>query len=470
MNTDTKKRVIFAIVLILVSILTTIIYFKNSDDNSEHYYGLRDSDKLFVVIERDTPGFIENNSLYYGYMFDIIREYAKYLERDLEITIVKNREKAINLLLSKEADLALMLLADKELNDYDKIRGFDIYDSDNYVILSSKLVDTTGKSIHEIIQDKKILISDGVDESSFYKKQKESSSAKFISNDNRFSKDLVSDLLSDKVDLLVCAERNAKIFLVQFNSLSKLFVADSNMVGSFYVDKNNIGLYDSFNNWYYNKYFLTGAQIYNEALYKTDLYINKIIKYGYLIPHNALTPLDYTFQKIGHQYKIDWELLAAIGLIESNFNPNAVSARGASGIMQIMPSMAKQFSVSKNRVFDIETNIETSAKLITDIKKSLGFKKEALSRDRIAIILACYNGGLGHVQDAINLSKKHGTGEKTWAEVSEYLSKKSEEQYYQDSVVNRGAFNASSTISFVNNVLKQYDNYKSKSNQLSANE
>lgn len=466
MNRNRKK---IAFGMVLITILLIVIYLKNTDDSDEHYFGLRDSDKLFVVIERDTPGFIENNSLYYGYMFDIIREYAKYLQRDLDITIVKNRKSAIDLLISKEADLALMLRADNSLDDYKEIRSFDIYDNDNLIVLCSKNIDTIGKSIDETLQNMTVLVSDAVDESEFYKKYQNNKSITFISNKNRFSKDLLSDLLNNKVDLLVCSERNAKIFLLQSRQLSKLFVVDSGIIGGFYVDKNNMGMYESFNNWYYNKYFLSNAQIYNEALYKTDLYINKIVKYGYLIPYNSISPLDYTFQKIGHKYGINWELLAAIGYVESNFNPNAVSSKKASGIMQIMPNMAKKFSVDKNEIFDIETNIETSAKLITDIKKSLRFKNKSLNRDQIAIILACYNGGLSHVMDAMMLSKKHSDGKKTWSEVSEFLLKKSDAQYYNDTIVKNGRFNASGTISFVNNVLKQYDNYTTKIKNIQPN-
>ena len=100
------------------------------------------------------------------------------------------------------------------------------------------------------------------------------------------------------------------------------------------------------------------------------------------------TKYDSIFKKAAKKYGVSESLLKAVARAESNFNPNDVSSAGAIGVMQLMPSTAKDLGV-KNP-YDAEQNIMGGAKLIAaHLKKFNG---------NVKLALAAYNAGSGAVK------------------------------------------------------------------------
>jgi len=75
-------------------------------------------------------------------------------------------------------------------------------------------------------------------------------------------------------------------------------------------------------------------------------------------------------------------LVDSVIRVESNYNPYAVSPKGAQGLMQLMPSTARRFGATNS--FDAQQNIEAGVKY-------LKFLQETFKDDRLAI--AAYNAG-----------------------------------------------------------------------------
>ncbi len=89
----------------------------------------------------------------------------------------------------------------------------------------------------------------------------------------------------------------------------------------------------------------------------------------------------------GGQYGVDAKLIAAIVRCESNFDPNAVSPKGAQGLMQLMPDTARQVKVDDP--FDPLQNLDGGIRHFKSLLKTFGDTRLAL---------AAYNAGEGAVR------------------------------------------------------------------------
>jgi soluble lytic murein transglycosylase-like protein len=87
--------------------------------------------------------------------------------------------------------------------------------------------------------------------------------------------------------------------------------------------------------------------------------------------------------QISAEHGVDPDLVKAVAKVESNYNPFAVSYKGAQGMMQLIPGTARRFGV-KN-VFDAKQNIEGGVKFLKFLSQ--------MFPDNLSYILAAYNAG-----------------------------------------------------------------------------
>lgn len=102
--------------------------------------------------------------------------------------------------------------------------------------------------------------------------------------------------------------------------------------------------------------------------------------------------------KESQEYDIDYRLVLAVVKVESNFNNEAISRRGARGLMQIKPSSAK--SIAR------ESGVEVKgAKCLHEPEKNIKIGVSYLSKlqgmfDNMVSALHAYNAGPGKVKKA----------------------------------------------------------------------
>ena len=181
-----------------------------------------------------------------------------------------------------------------------------------------------------------------------------------------------------------------------------------------------------------------------------------------LLPEGSyvISAYDNLIRNISEEEGHDWRLMSAIAYHESRFTPDITSRSGARGLMQIMPSVARQFDVPAGDIANPETNIWLANKLMSKIMNTLRFPEGTPEKDRMSIILAAYNGGIGHVNDARRLARSHGENPDSWETVARYLALKALPEYYEQQEVRCGRFTGGSqTRAYVRDVLKRYDRY-----------
>jgi hypothetical protein len=106
----------------------------------------------------------------------------------------------------------------------------------------------------------------------------------------------------------------------------------------------------------------------------------------------AAFPYQSLAQEAAARYGLPVEFITAVIKQESNFNPDEVSSAGAQGLMQLMPSTARELGVTNS--FDPRQNIMGGANYLRQQLNRFG--------GNMALAAMAYNAGPGALQAAID--------------------------------------------------------------------
>ncbi|MDB5794238.1 MAG: lytic transglycosylase protein [Noviherbaspirillum sp.] len=118
---------------------------------------------------------------------------------------------------------------------------------------------------------------------------------------------------------------------------------------------------------------------------------------NYLWQHPNLKKFEPILLQAAMDFELDPALLKAVMAAESGFNPNAVSPKGAVGLMQVMPATAERYGLQGDRkqtiaqkLADPKINIRLGARYLRDLRRMFPSEPH--------LVLASYNAGEGAVR------------------------------------------------------------------------
>jgi len=100
------------------------------------------------------------------------------------------------------------------------------------------------------------------------------------------------------------------------------------------------------------------------------------------------TPYDALIEAEARRSNVDAAFVSALIRAESNYEPRAVSRKGARGLMQLMPATAKRLAVKKP--FDPASNVRGGVRYLRELVDRFGQRPD--------LVLAAYNAGEGAVE------------------------------------------------------------------------
>ncbi len=158
------------------------------------------------------------------------------------------------------------------------------------------------------------------------------------------------------------------------------------------------------------------------------------------------------FKTYGDKYEFDYLMLAALAYQESRLDQSLKSSAGAVGVMQILPTTAKDKNIGIPDIAKLESNIHAGTKYLHFMSNRYFSEESGLDEiNRAFFTFAAYNAGPAKVAKLRREAKKMGLDPNIWFNNVEVVAAKR---------IGR------ETVQYVSNILKYYVAYKMLSGKL----
>jgi len=429
---------------------------------------IRENNRLVVITDFNSTDYFIYRGQPMGYQYELLKELTDYLGIKLDVMVSNDLDDSFKKLMNGECNLiAINLTVTKERKKY--IDFTMPYGQTRQVLVQRKPDNWKKLSRSEIekqlirnqldLAGKTVYVQSG---SSYYDRLRslsdEIGDTIYIMETPDEAEQLVSLVAEGKIDYTVCDENIGLVNQTYYPNIDVETAISFPQYIAWAVQKGNTSLEQEIDKWFKEfRKTTTYAVIYNKYFRNQRSYEMVTSDY-FSLTSGRISEYDEIIKKYSEIIGWDWRLLASVIYQESGFNPGAQSWAGAYGLMQLMPNTARRFGVKRDSPPEI--HIRGGVEFIKWLDDRFR-EKVPDEQERIKFILASYNIGYGHIEDAMKLAEKYGNNSQLWDEnVDKFLMMKSDPKYYMDPVVKYGYCRGIETYNFVSEVLARYTDYK----------
>ncbi len=470
------------LIIILISVIFLGSCTRNGQENISHYlaenikhkdlslHKIRDRGTLVAATPRNGSDYFIYHGEPMGFQYENLKIFADHLGLKLEIKVIDDIDEAFRALNDGECDLITMGLT--VTNERTKKADFTDPIIQTREMLVQRKPDNWRKMsrMEEIEQTlirntlmlsgKTIYVQDG---SVYYERLKNLSdeiggTINTIEDPARQVEQLVEAVNKGLINYTICDEYLAYLYEKNFPEVDIKTPVSLFQNLAWAVKQGSDSLRIAVNTWLgeFNK-TLTSKFLF-EQYFESPRSIQVARGTVFSGRDRSISKYDDIIREVSMKYDIDWRLLASIIYQESQFRPEVKSAKGAFGLMQLMPRTALLLGVDSTS--SMADQLEAGVRYLHTLDGEL--PKEIKNPDeRLKFILASYNVGIAHVFDARRLAGKNGRDPNVWTgNVDYFVLNKSNPEFYQDTVVRYGYAHGEETFQFVQEVLNRYERYK----------
>lgn len=169
-----------------------------------------------------------------------------------------------------------------------------------------------------------------------------------------------------------------------------------------------------------------------------------------------ISPYDSLIKVWSDSAGLDWRLVSAVVYHESHFRHDAVSRRGAAGLMQMMPSTARTFGADS--LMDPAQSVMAGTRYLKSLRyRYRGVAANPTEQDKL--MLAAYNAGGGRMTDLINYARWRGVDPGYWDNIVGLIPEFRSDSILTVDTVKLGKFQGHETIEYVKAVMARYGHY-----------
>jgi len=388
-----------------------------------------------------------------GFEYDLLKNFTKQHNLRLEMIVVPDREQLWEWLRQGKGDVIAASLTRRELSGFSFTEPYNVVDE----VVVSRAGENVPRNLNALAGHE-IVVRPG---SSYWQRVKELQSKGVnvklsAAPETMETEEIIDSVAKGSFDLTVADSHILGIELAWRQGIAAGVILKSGLQHGWVVRDKNPQLLQALNQYikanyrgmFYNltrdKYFKQAGNVAKNMDQRADGANNK----------GKLSPYDSIVKPLSDQWGFDWRLITSQMYQESRFNPHSKSNMGAMGLMQVLPRTALEFGIK--RLSEPKQGIEAGVRYLDWLRRQ--FDRGLPLEQRIWFVLAAYNAGFGHVQDARRLAMKKGMNPNLWFDnVENCIMLLSQRKY--SSQANYGYVRGREPVNYVRQIRDRYQAY-----------